>query len=126
MTTLSKVESKVESKAESKAEKVENGLFIFRRDLRIIDNKGLLEASRKCANVFTVFIFTPEQVTSTNKFKSDNAVQFMIESLQDLASAISQKGGHLYTFYGKNDAIVKQLKKTLDINHVFFNMDYSP
>ena len=126
MTTLSKVESKVESKAESKAEKVENGLFIFRRDLRIIDNKGLLEASRKCANVFTVFIFTPEQVTSTNKFKSDNAVQFMIESLQDLASAISQKGGHLYTFYGKNDAIVKQLIKTLDINHVFYNMDYSP
>lgn len=83
MTTL----SKAESKPESKAEKVENGLFIFRRDLRIVDNKGLLEASRKCANVFTVFIFTPEQVTSANKFKSDNAVQFMIESLPFLKKA---------------------------------------
>ena len=115
------------SKAESKAKKkVENGLFIFRRDLRIIDNKGLLEASSKCLNVFTVFIFTPEQVTGANKFKSDNAVQFMIESLQDLSIAISQKGGHLYTFYGKNDAIVKQLINALDIDLIFFNADYSP
>lgn len=106
--------------------KPENGLFIFRRDLRIIDNKGLLEAMSNCKHVYTVFIFTPEQVTSANKFKSDNAVQFMIESLQDLASEISKKGGHLYTFYGKNDAIIKQLVTTLDINAIFFNTDYSP
>ena len=106
--------------------KFENGLFIFRRDLRIIDNKGLLLASSKCKNIYTIFIFTPEQVTSTNKFKSDNAVQFMIESLQDLASDISKKGGHLYTFYGKNDAIIKQLILALDIDAIFFNMDYSP
>ena len=106
--------------------KIENGLFIFRRDLRIIDNKGLLEASSKCSRLFTIFIFTPEQVTGANKFKSDNAVQFMIESLQDLSTAISKKGGHLYTFYGKNDAIVKQLILALDIDAVFFNKDYSP
>ena len=106
--------------------KIENGLFIFRRDLRIIDNKGLLEASSKCSKLFTIFIFTPEQVTGANKFKSDNAVQFMIESLQDLSTAISKKGGHLYTFYGKNDAIVKQLILALDIDAVFFNKDYSP
>ena len=106
--------------------KIENGLFIFRRDLRIIDNKGLLEASSKCSRLFTIFIFTPEQVTGANKFKSDNALQFMIESLQDLSTAISKKGGHLYTFYGKNDAIVKQLVLALDIDAVFFNKDYSP
>lgn len=106
--------------------KFENGLFIFRRDLRIIDNKGLLLASSKCKNIYTIFIFTPEQVTSTNKFKSDNAVQFMIESLQDLSSDISKKGGHLYTFYGKNDAIIKQLIPALDIDLICFNTDYSP
>ena len=105
---------------------IENGLFIFRRDLRIIDNKGLLEASSKCNRLFTIFIFTPEQVTGANKFKSNNAVQFMIESLQDLTSSISKKGGHLYTFYGKNDAIIKQLVTALDIDGIFFNMDYSP
>jgi len=106
--------------------KAENGLFIFRRDFRIVDNKGLLLASSKCDKIFTVFIFTPEQVTSANKFKSDNAVHFMIESLKDLASEIAKKGGHLYTFYGKNDAIIKQLIHALDIDYVCFNMDYSP
>ena len=106
--------------------KAENGLFIFRRDLRIVDNKGLLLASSKCDKIFTVFIFTPEQVTSANKFKSDNAVHFMIESLKNLASEIAKKGGHLYTFYGKNDAIIKQLIHALDIDLVCFNMDYSP
>lgn len=106
--------------------KAENGLFIFRRDLRIVDNKGLILASSRCNNLYTVFIFTPEQVSDTNKFKSDNAVQFMIESLQDLSADISQKGGHLYTFYGKNDTIIKQLIKALDIAAVFYNMDYSP
>jgi len=106
--------------------KAENGLFIFRRDFRIVDNKGLLLASSRCKILYTAFIFTPEQVSDTNKFKSNNAVQFMIESLQDLSADISKKGGHLYTFYGKNDAIIKQLIKALDIDIVCFNMDYSP
>ena len=95
MTTL--------NKTTTNKTKTENGLFIFRRDQRIVDNNGLLLASNKCSKIFTVFIFTPEQVTSSNKFKSDNAVHFMIESLKDLASEISKKGGHLYTFYGKNN-----------------------
>ena len=72
----------------------ENGLFIFRRDLRIIDNNGLNLLNSKCKNIYTIFIFTPEQVTNANKFKSDNAVQFMIESLKDLSSQINKMGGH--------------------------------
>lgn len=123
---LEEVEEVEETEVKDKKTKVENGLFIFRRDLRIVDNKGLLLANSRCKNLYTIFIFTPEQVTGANKFKSDNAVQFMIESLQDLASAISKKGGHLYTFYGKNDTIIKQLIKSLDIELVCFNKDYSP
>ena len=60
-------------------------LFIFRRDYRIIDNKGLIEACKKSNEILCVFIFTPEQVKD-NKFKSENAIQFMIESLKDLIS----------------------------------------
>ena len=106
--------------------KFENGLFIFRRDLRIVDNNGLNLLNEKCKNVFTIFIFTPEQVGSGNKYKSDNSVQFMIESLEDLASQISKSGGHLYTFYGHNDKIVAECKKAFDINVVCFNLDISP
>ena len=106
--------------------KFENGLFIFRRDLRIIDNNGLNLLNEKCKNVFTIFIFTPEQVGSGNKYKSDNSVQFMIESLQDLASQISKAGGHLYTFYGHNDSVVADCIKAWDINLVCFNLDITP
>ena len=60
--------------------KYENGLFIFRRDFRVIDNVGLNLLNNICKKIYPIFIFTPEQVTSSNKFKSDNAVQFMIES----------------------------------------------
>jgi deoxyribodipyrimidine photo-lyase len=107
-------------------DKFENGLFIFRRDLRIIDNNGLNLLNDKCKNIYTIFIFTPEQVGSGNKYKSDNSVQFMIESLQDLASQISKAGGRLYTFYGHNDAVVADCIKAWDINLVCFNLDITP
>ena len=68
----------------------ENGLFIFRRDLRIQDNIGLNLAMEKCKTVYPIFIFTPEQVTDKNKFKSDNSIQFMIESLDDLRENIKK------------------------------------
>lgn len=107
-------------------EKFENGLFIFRRDLRIVDNNGLNLLSEHCKNIYAIFIFTPEQVTSSNSFKSNNAVQFMIESLEDLESQISNKGGKLYCFYGSNDKIISQCIKSFDINVVCFNLDYTP
>jgi deoxyribodipyrimidine photo-lyase len=107
-------------------EKFENGLFIFRRDLRIIDNNGLNLLNDNCKNIFTIFIFTPEQVTSSNKYKSDNAIQFMIESLSDLSREIRKHGGKLHTFYGNNDVVIRQFIKKFDIDLVCFNLDYSP
>lgn len=104
----------------------ENGLFIFRRDLRIVDNNGLNFANSKCKNIYTIFIFTPEQVTGANKYKSDNAVQFMISSLEDLGTQISKSGGHLYTFYGHNDKVVADCIKAFNIDVVCFNLDITP
>lgn len=106
--------------------KFENGLFIFRRDLRIVDNNGLNLLNTYCKNIFTIFIFTPEQVGSSNKFKSDNAVQFMIESLEDLSNKIGNNGGKLYTFYGENDTVIKNCIKEFNIDIVCFNLDISP
>lgn len=103
--------------------KHENGLFIFRRDLRIVDNKGLYLAASKCKNLYCVFIFTPEQVGPSNKYKSDNSVLFMIESLEDLNKSMN---GSLLTFYGHNNAIVKQLIERINIDYVCFNADYTP
>lgn len=108
------------------SEKLENGLFIFRRDLRTIDNNGLNVLAKLCNNVYTIFIFTPEQVGSTNKYKSNNSVQFMIESLADLASEIKTQGGQLHTFYGNNTKVLADCIKAWDINIVAFNLDITP
>ena len=48
--------------------KYEKGLFLFYRDLRNLDNPTLIELNRLCKSIITIFIFTPEQVTSENKF----------------------------------------------------------
>ena len=61
-------------------------LFIFRRDLRLSDNVGLNYAMNNFENIIPIFIFTPEQISDKNKFKSNNAIQFMIESLKELNS----------------------------------------
>jgi len=110
----------------SKKKELENGLFIFRRDLRVVDNNGLNVLHDKCNKIYTIFIFTPEQVGSGNEYKSENSVQFMIESLQDLALHISNLGGKLYTFYGKNDKIIEECIKEWNIDIVCFNLDYTP
>ena len=101
-------------------------MFIFRRDLRIEDNIGLLHASGICDNLYTCFIFTPEQVGKSNDYRSQNSIQFMIESLNELSTDISNQGGELLTFYGKQQVILRSLIQSLNINCVFFNKDYTP
>ncbi len=101
-------------------------LFIFHRDLRLHDNTGLLAACKQSDTVIPCFIFTPTQVGKENEYKSDNAIQFMIESLKDLQQQLKKKGGRLYLFYGSTDDIVKKLIKAENIDAVFSNKDYTP
>jgi deoxyribodipyrimidine photo-lyase len=109
-----------------KSKKLKNGLFIFRRDFRIVDNNGLNHLADLCENIYTIFIFTPEQVGSKNKFKSNCSVQFMIESLSNLESEIKKKNGILYTFYGDNNKIITNCIKEFEIDMIGFNMDITP
>jgi len=103
-----------------------NGLFIFHRDFRIIDNKTLIELNKKCKNIYTCFIFTPEQVTNKNDFKSENSIQFMIECLKELEKEIKINKGKLLIFFGENQEILQNLITELKINILACNEDYSP
>ena len=100
-------------------------IFIFRRDLRLYDNIGLIDALSASNEVIPIFIFTPEQLVN-NKYKSDNAVQFMMESLEDLNKDLNKKKSRLHLFYGSPDDVISKLIKKYDINAVFANMDYTP
>lgn len=103
----------------------QNSIFIFRRDFRLTDNSGLIEALENSKNVTPIFIFTPEQIDK-NSYKSDNAIQFMIESLAELEKKIKKKKGQLYYFYGKQDKIIKKIIKNNNIDAVYFNQDWTP
>lgn len=101
-------------------------LFIFRRDLRLIDNIGLSYAINNYKNIIPMFIFTPEQITIKNKFKSDNAIQFMIECLIELNINLKKYKSKLHIFKGNNIKILKNIIKNIKVNNIVFNMDYTP
>src|SRR6056297_615982 len=95
-------------------------VFIFRRDLRLYDNTALIEALKNSEEVIPIFIFTPTQLDK-NKLKSNNCVQFMIESLKDLESDLKKKNGKLYYFYDTEEKALEQIITNKDINAVYVN-----
>lgn len=102
-------------------------IFIFHRALRLNDNVGLIEALKKSEQVIPIFIFTPEQITTQNKFRSLNAIAFMIQGLKDLSEYLKNLRSKLYIFYGKqHDVLEHILKNDTDIDAVFVNKDYTP
>jgi len=100
-------------------------LFLFRRDLRLEDNTGLIAALKQSETVIPAFILTPEQIDQ-NPYRSDHCLRFMIESLQDLDTQLKKKGSRLYLFQGKPDEIIGKCCHALSIDALFVNRDYTP
>jgi len=101
-------------------------IFMFRRDLRLDDNTGLIAALNMSEKVIPCFIFDPRQVEKKNTFRSLNSIQFMMESLADLEQQLKSKKGKLYRFYGVAEDVISQLLKKEKIEAVFVNRDYTP
>jgi deoxyribodipyrimidine photo-lyase len=100
-------------------------LFIFHRDLRIIDNTTLIELGEE--KIIPIFIFNPIQIDKKkNKYFSNNSVQFMIESLRELDKEIKKYKGNLSYFYGDDIKILKEIIKEYPIKKIGFNYDYTP
>lgn len=100
-------------------------IFIFRRDLRMDDNTGLISALQESDEVIPCFIFDPGQ-SENNRYFSRNAFQFMVESLLDLGVQLKDRGGKLHVFRGMPHYVVGQLMEKQDIEAVFVNRDYTP
>ena len=99
-------------------------MFIFRRDLRLADNTGLLDALNASDVVLPCFILDPRQVKS-HAYRSEFAFQFMIESLMDLDSRLRELSSRLYIFEGVPAEVVERLF-SLGISAVHVNRDYTP
>lgn len=106
-------------------QKHRKSLFIFRRDLRLEDNTGLIAALNSSLTVISAFIFTPEQLKD-NPYKSNRCLQFMLESLVDLDQKLQKKKSSLHLFEGSPTTIVERCIEELKIDAVFVNRDYTP
>jgi len=108
-------------------------IFLFHRDLRLIDHYGLeaAVAAATKALILPVFIFTPEQVTEKNTLKSDNSVQFMLQSLKELATTLRQKHTRLVLLFGDNIKCLEALRDELaagghKVTGITETKDYTP
>jgi deoxyribodipyrimidine photo-lyase len=102
----------------------ENSLFIFRRDLRLEDNLGLINALTNSSEVVPCFFFD-HRLLST-KAQHHNATQFMVEGLKDLDDQLTQKKSQLFCFSDLPEKKVPSLINSLHIDAVFVNRDYTP
>ena len=102
----------------------EINIFLFRRDFRIHDNLALNRLIAESGNqgIYPMFIFNPVQIyAKNNAYFSNNCVQFMIESLDDL-----EKDIHINYYEGVDTEILTALSKKYKIKSIAYNKDYSP
>ncbi|PHR94672.1 MAG: deoxyribodipyrimidine photolyase [Leeuwenhoekiella sp.] len=100
-------------------------IFWFRRDLRLDDNVGFLEALKGDHPVLPLFIFDKEIL---DKLPEDDArVTFIFETLQKMRNTLQDEhGSSLAMYYGKPEEIWKQILKDYTVNSVYTNRDYEP
>ena len=104
--------------------KVKLSVFLFRRDLRLFDNVGLINACSRSHEVMPLFIFDSAQ--RNHDYFSSNAFEFMVNSLKELKHDLKSKGSDLFVLEGDPIEVLKSLKEDIDFDGLFFNKDYTP
>jgi len=100
-------------------------IFWFRRDLRLDDNLGFLEALKNDLPVLPIFIFDKDIL---DHLKEDDArVSFIFKELQCIREDLQKNhNSSLAIFYGKPINIWKQIINEYEVNNVYTNHDYEP
>lgn len=101
-------------------------VFLFRRDLRLVDNTGLNEAMRQSERVIPVFLFDDRQTGKKNRYFGEPAFQFLLECLEDLDGELRGASSRLTFLRGIADKRLSSFVKEEKIDAVFGNRDYTP
>ena len=100
-------------------------IFWFRRDLRLDDNLGFLQALKSDYNVLPLFIFDSEILDELPK--DDARVTFIYERLQKMRKQLQDEyGSSLALFFGKPIEIWNQILEDYSVAEVYTNHDYEP
>ncbi len=99
-------------------------IFWFRRDLRLDDNVGFLQALKGEFPVLPIFIFDSEILDDLPK--NDARLNFIFDTLQEMRKELQTKGSSLAMYFGKPSVIFKELFDQYDIQKIYTNRDYEP
>ncbi|MES2688544.1 MAG: deoxyribodipyrimidine photo-lyase [Pseudomonadota bacterium] len=109
----------------------DTGVMWFRRDLRLQDNAALYHALKACRQVFCVFVLDQDILDALPR--ADRRVEFIRESLVDLAGQLQQAASlhgiaraGLVTLHGRANQTLPELARALSIDAVFANHDDEP
>ena len=101
-----------------------NGIFWFRRDLRLEDHKILYKALRECEKVSLLFIFDKEILDQLPR--DDHRVSFLFQRLSLLQSELQVTGKQLQLLYGNPFEVFEELVEKNSIDIVYTSADYEP
>jgi deoxyribodipyrimidine photo-lyase len=103
---------------------MKQSLFIFRRDLRVFDNTGLLEAARGSDRVIPCFIF--DEALLARCEQNNYRLAFLHQSLADLDRQLQAQGSQLNILAGKPTQLLDEILAAGEIHDVYVNRDYTP
>ncbi|MEO0337200.1 MAG: deoxyribodipyrimidine photo-lyase, partial [Pseudomonadota bacterium] len=105
----------------------EVNVFWFRRDLRVSDNRGLLEALNSGLPVLGVFVFD-KTILDKLQDKDDARVSFLHQTILELEDLFKQNGSSLHIEHSTPQAVFQGLLSSSDfqVRKVFTNRDYEP
>lgn len=100
-------------------------IFWFRRDLRLDDNVGFLNALKGDFPVLPIFIFDTEILKKLPK--DDARVSFIFDTLQDMRNQLQEEhNSSLAMFNGNTKTVFENLQDEYNIQCVYTNSDYEP
>ncbi|MBX9809342.1 DNA photolyase family protein [Candidatus Gracilibacteria bacterium] len=99
-------------------------LFIFRQDLRLDDNTGLLEAMKNSHEIFPIFIHDERSISDFGI--DDPRFGFIREALESIDQKLQEYDGRITLYGGKPEIIIDELIKRYSIEAIFCNRSYSP
>lgn len=103
----------------------DSSLVWFRRDLRDFDHAALHHALSESRQVHCVFVFDRE-ILDPLPDRADRRVEFIWESVRELASALQARGGGLMVLHAHAAQAIPQLAARLGVDAVYANRDYEP
>ncbi|HQR12857.1 MAG TPA: deoxyribodipyrimidine photo-lyase, partial [Casimicrobiaceae bacterium] len=102
-----------------------SALVWFRRDLRDFDHAALYHALKAARAVHCAFIFDRE-ILDALPDRDDRRVEFIWESVAELASSLAARGGALLVRHAVARDAIPQLAGELGVSAVYANHDYEP